>query len=600
MSTVAQMNTQVTQLYISLFNRAPDAQGLDYWSGKLAAGMTTAQVADIMYSVAPARLYYPASFSNGQIVDAFYVNNLGRAPDAEGRAYWIAQLDSKGLGQVISNIIAAVVAYPGSDTAALNSQALFNNKVAVGEHFAEILRSNDITLASNALIGVTFDAATVTVAETRNTVAVNPVPVDIPPGTGATIALTSSADTGSAFTGTAANDTFTATYNAAVTDTFNLGDSINGAGGTDTLRISHFFDVAITPPDALWAGVRGVENVIFDTTQNGAQTITTGAQFEAAFHGNGVAGIDMTTMTAGAGATTIDMGAFGGTATITATTIAGAQAIVTGSGVSTVNSASAAGALTIMGVGLTTVVATTTGAGAQTIGDAGGNGVHLVSVTATANSGAQTITSTSTSAAHVQATSISGPQTILTGAGADVIIASSGVGTQNTIGSGAGDDLINAGLGNDVITGGTGADTITGGGGIDTFMFGPNGSLIGVAMDVITDFNTAGADFLNFGATTAVLAPDATALVAGGNVQTTAGGLVIFHAADNSLALKISAVEADTLLDTAGTIAIFVDGGNTYVYYAGTAAGNADDQLVQLTGITSLVTITGGSTTTII
>ena len=50
-------------------------------------------------------------------------------------------------------------------------------------------------------------------------------------------------------------------------------------------------------------------------------------------------------------------------------------------------------------------------------------------------------------------------------------------------------------------------------------------------------------------------------------------------------------------LDAAGSIAMFVDSGNTYVYYAGAAIGPADDQLIQLTGIDTLVTITGGSTT---
>jgi len=47
-----------------------------------------------------------------------------------------------------------------------------------------------------------------------------------------------------------------------------------------------------------------------------------------------------------------------------------------------------------------------------------------------------------------------------------------------------------------------------------------------------------------------------------------------------------------------GTVAMFVDGGNTYVYYAGGAAGNVDDQLIQLTGLTTLATISGGAQTT--
>jgi len=704
-------NTQVTQLYAALFDRAPDADGLGYWANQLAGGKTMTQLGVDMYNVSAARAYYPLSLSNDQIVDTFYLNVLGRAADAAGKAYWSTELATKSVGHVISNMIVAVVNYSGTDPAGLASQSLFNNKVVVGEHFAETLGSNDITLANNALKIVTSDAASVTTAEAANTAAVTPASVhaytltaDAPSvtegnsgttsltftlaldrapteavtvnyatgttgtatsgvdfdaaagavtfavgqttatasatvngdttveanetvivqfsgtklaaavtGTGTitnddvaatslpqTFTLTPAADTGAAFTGTAANDTFSGTYDAAVTDTFGATDALNGGGGTDTLKISHFFDVAITPPDALWTGIRGIEKIVIDTTGNGAQTITTGAQFEAAFHGNGVTGVDLTTTTTGTGAITIDMTSFGGTATLTPTSIAGAQAITTGSGAATVTAASGAGALTIMGVGLETVSATTTGDGAQTIGDAGGNGANLVTVTATSNSGAQTITSTSTSPVTVTATSTSGPQTIETGTGADSVTANSAAGTNNTITTNAGNDAIVAGLGNDLITGGLGADSMTGGGGADTFAFGANGSVIGTAMDTISDFNTAGTDVLNFGATTTVPVADASALVAGSNVQTSAGGLMSFHASDNSLALKIIAIQADAQLDTAGTVAMFVDGANTYVYYAGTATGNADDQLIQLTGIHTLVAITGGATTTIV
>jgi hypothetical protein len=112
-------------------------------------------------------------------------------------------------------------------------------------------------------------------------------------------------------------------------------------------------------------------------------------------------------------------------------------------------------------------------------------------------------------------------------------------------------------------------------------------------MDIITDM--AAADILQFGAGTLVLlGGDATGLVAGANVQQSAGGLVTFAAGDNTLALKIAAIQADVQLDAAQSVAFFVDGGNTYVYYAGAAIGNTDDQVVQLTGITALTTITVG------
>jgi hypothetical protein len=233
----------------------------------------------------------------------------------------------------------------------------------------------------------------------------------------ATYALTTLGDT---LTGTTGNDTFSATYDAAAgLDTFNDTDILNGRNGIDTLNISHLQDVAITPPDTLWTGISNIEKIVINTTGDGAQTITTGGAFQAAF---GAAGVDLMTTTSGAGAIDVIMTTFTGVATLKTTSVAGAQTITTGSGATIVTDAnSGAGAITIKGVGLTSVTATTTGAGAQSIGDGSGNGAHLVSVTATSAGGAQSITSTSTNAVTVAAISAAGTQTIITGAGADTI-----------------------------------------------------------------------------------------------------------------------------------------------------------------------------------
>jgi Ca2+-binding RTX toxin-like protein len=170
----------------------------------------------------------------------------------------------------------------------------------------------------------------------------------------------------------------------------------------------------------------------------------------------------------------------------------------------------------------------------------------------------------------------------------------------DSITGGANDDTLLGGAGNDTITGGAGGDSLTGGAGADTFAFGTNGSGTSAgAIDVITDFNV-GSDILTFGGDTTVLAADSTVLSAT-NVNTSAGGLVTFDAgATTTLQLKIAAIQDDTQLDAAGSIAYFVDGTNGYVYYAGAATGNTDDQIIQLTGVTNLTIITGGSTTTIV
>lgn len=411
-------------------------------------------------------------------------------------------------------------------------------------------------------------------------------------------ALTSLTTANDNFLGTGGNDTFSGTYgNGAGPYTFNTGDILDaGAGTGDTLNITTGAE-ASTPPDGLWAGISNFEKVFFNSQGNGAQVITTGANFQTAFGANGV---ELTAQTL-LGAIDINLSTFTGTATIkTTTTGAGAHTILTGSGVSTVDATGiSAGAQTINGVGLQSVNATINGAGDQVIGTTTGGNLVTVNATILA-AGSQTIKSTSNSNVTIVANAASGAQTITTAGGNDKITTTGATGQSATIVSGAGDDVIIAGLGNDLITAGTGADTMTGGGGVDRFEFGTDGSVLGTSLDIITDFNKAGADILSFGAGTSVLlTADITTLVAGVNVNTSAGGMISFHASDDTYAKKVIALQADLQLDAAGSVAMFVDGGNTYVYYAGTAIGNADDQLIQLSGITTLTTMIGGATLSI-
>ena len=189
---------------------------------------------------------------------------------------------------------------------------------------------------------------------------------------GQSFTLTSAVET---FAGGAGNDNFFATYSDGGTNTFNVGDTLVGNGGTDSLILTpNILTAATTLSDGLWSNVSTIENVSV-TTGAGVISIVTGAAFQAAFASGGV---NLTATTTG-GAINIDMTSFTGPETVTTSSGAGAETIVTGSGLGTVTATSTAGALTISGVGLATVSATTTGAGAQTIGDLIGGGAHLVS-----------------------------------------------------------------------------------------------------------------------------------------------------------------------------------------------------------------------------
>lgn len=140
MAITTQMSTQVTQLYVALFGRAPDSEGLGYWVEQMGTGTSLQTIAVDMYNTEPARDYYPLWMTNEQIVTSMYTNVLGRAPDAEGLSYWTTQLNngvSKGV--LINDMIVATNNYAGTDATGLTAQALFQNKVTVAQYYAQEL-----------------------------------------------------------------------------------------------------------------------------------------------------------------------------------------------------------------------------------------------------------------------------------------------------------------------------------------------------------------------------------------------------------------------------------------------------------------------------
>jgi Ca2+-binding RTX toxin-like protein len=162
----SQFDPQVTQLYVALFGRAPDAEGLGFWSGLLERGLSVANVADAMFATQPARAYYPSGLANEQLIASFYLNVLGRPADAGGLAYWTAKLGAAGAtpGSVIADMVDVVSHYDGTDPAGLLSAALFDNRAAAALFYGE--HGGSIANAAGVLVGVTTDAATVLAART--------------------------------------------------------------------------------------------------------------------------------------------------------------------------------------------------------------------------------------------------------------------------------------------------------------------------------------------------------------------------------------------------------------------------------------------------
>ena len=80
----------IAQLYIGLYGRAPDPDGLAYWVDELLSGVTTYEkMNQIMASEAQEWFDLKDGLTNEQLVTELYWNLFERAPDAEGLAYWV-------------------------------------------------------------------------------------------------------------------------------------------------------------------------------------------------------------------------------------------------------------------------------------------------------------------------------------------------------------------------------------------------------------------------------------------------------------------------------------------------------------------------------
>lgn len=139
------VQTTVTQLYIALFGRAPDPEGLAFWVQRLQEGQSVKSVANTMLATAPGQEMYPESMSSVEVVVALYRNVLGREPDPAGLIYWSNRLDngSEGLGGLVSELIEVVVNYVPDGQSSLgldgqHSRDLFLNRVQFGKYLATL------------------------------------------------------------------------------------------------------------------------------------------------------------------------------------------------------------------------------------------------------------------------------------------------------------------------------------------------------------------------------------------------------------------------------------------------------------------------------
>jgi len=228
----------VASIFLSYFQRAPEFEAMQHYAGVYQALQADPATAGNAFNLLAAHIYadgvtsdeVPAgpTVTNSWYVTYLYSNILGRAPDAEGHQYWVAQLASGAIerAELVGTFIAAALAAGGND------EAYVTNRTEVAVVFSQWENSNPQVLpnlkynAAEVLIGVNENPETVLSALDRMESHTGQI--------GETKNLTTGIDT---FEGTTANDTFNAVFQNDLSSTLTNFDSINGNLGFDTFNI---------------------------------------------------------------------------------------------------------------------------------------------------------------------------------------------------------------------------------------------------------------------------------------------------------------------------------------------------------------------------
>ena len=241
MATSTQIDA-ITALYVGYFDRAPDPAGLQFWIDQIDNGREFNTIAaDFAASPEAVALYpyltTPDVSSPAAFITNIYTNLFGRAPEAEGLEFWTGVLEDGSVS--VADMIEAIIMGARDDAdAGTFDKSVLDNKVEVGLDFA--LEAGNVAgfefdadakaAAVAAVNGVTEDQATVDAAKAATDAFVADGTV---PGTvGQTLTLTAAADN---LVGTADADTFQAVDDGAIDATLTVFDKLDGGAGEDTL-----------------------------------------------------------------------------------------------------------------------------------------------------------------------------------------------------------------------------------------------------------------------------------------------------------------------------------------------------------------------------
>lgn len=227
---------QLQQLYLAYFGRPADFDGIAYYT---TGSWEIWQVAQAFGESPESQALYGAGF-NASVINSIYMNLFGRSAEPDGLLYWSQQVNSGALtpGEAALGILLGA---QNADAVAVA------NKLAAAEAFTAALDTaeeivgysgNVAAAAARAFLRtVTSDPATLTAALENIDAAVADVS-GVGGTNGQVFTLTTALDN---IVGTAGNDTIVGTMDFTGTTevkTLGLGDKINGGSGVDTLELT--------------------------------------------------------------------------------------------------------------------------------------------------------------------------------------------------------------------------------------------------------------------------------------------------------------------------------------------------------------------------
>lgn len=408
---MATTSESIQEIYIGLLGRAADADGAAYWTAEIDAGTLTLE--QLRANIVNEQAEYASglgSLTRAQTVAELYNRLFERTADATDLAYWV---DGAGSSVNIDQLVLAL-----SNGASAADRVVLDNKTDAAEYYTANTTQANYT-ASGA------QGAVDSVDGTSQSVTDSKASTDSGSQTsGQTFTLTTAVD---ALTGTSNNDTFIADNNS-----ISAGDTLVGGAGTDTLQV---FASAIVP------NISGIENVYYNTP--GANVDISGKSDVTAIELDSAA-TGRTVTVAANQAVTLDSVAAGGTTTIAGNTPTSLDLTLDGTG-----TAAAGNTVALTGTALATlnvtgssnasyVTLTNAGAALTTINVAGDQTVSLTSALTTVT----TVNGSTATGSTIFNTTGASNLTFTGGTGDDTVTVAGTLTTADTLDGGAGTDVI--------------------------------------------------------------------------------------------------------------------------------------------------------------